>query len=95
VRFLPSDGTGAAFWAALLARSHEGCGRSDIESGGCEAKAAADAKASLSLATERKLTAAVGSKADEELKAAADAALMPFKSGNDCRAENSGLLLLR
>jgi len=42
----------------------------------------------LSLATERKLTAAVGSKAAEELKAAADAALMPFKSGNDCRAEN-------
>ena len=55
-------------------RSHEGCGRSDIESGGCEAKAAADAKASLSLATERKLTAAVGSKAAKELKAAADAA---------------------
>ena len=49
----------------------------------------------MSLATERKLTAAVGSKAAEELKAAADAALMPFKSGNDCRAENSGLLLKR
>ena len=47
----------------------------------------------MSLATERKLTAAVGSKAAEELKAAADAALMPFKSGSDCRAENSGLLL--
>ena len=47
------------------------------------AKAAADEKGSLSLATERKLTAAVGSKADAELKAAADAAFMPFKSGND------------
>ena len=56
-------------------------------------KAEASAKASVSLATERKLTAAVGSKAAEELKAAADAALMPFKSGSDCRAENSGLLL--